>query len=98
MRVEGGERVDVVAVRAGAAPGPAVDVDDGLEDEGWVGGGGVEEGLPGVVARVDVEREKDETGVDHDGDWVLGSMDLVMEDVEFRNGRRIEGGSIEKYR
>ena len=72
MRVESGERVDVVAVRAGATARAIIDVDNGLKDERRIGGGGVEEGLPGIIARVDVEREEDETGVDHDGDksWI----------------------------
>ncbi len=68
IRVESGERVDVVAVRAGITAGATVDIDDGLEDEGRVGGSGVKKGLPGIIARVDVEREEDETRIDHDGE------------------------------
>lgn len=67
MRVESGKRVDVVTVGAGTTARAAIDVDDGLKNEGGVGGGGIEEWLPGIIARIDVERYKNKTGVDHDG-------------------------------
>ena len=66
MRVKSGERIDVIAVWAGATTWAVIRIDNGLEDEGRVGGGGIEKRLPGIVDRVDIEREKDETRVDHD--------------------------------
>lgn len=68
VRVESGERIDVIGVRAGASAGATIGVDDCLKDERRVGGGGVEERLPAIIARVDIERDKGETGIDHNGE------------------------------
>lgn len=68
MRVESGERVNVIAVWAGATARAVKRVNNDLEDEGWIGGGGIEERLPGIIDRVDIKRQKDETRVDHDED------------------------------
>lgn len=78
MRVEGRQGIDVVDIRAGTTAGAVIGVDHHLKDEGWVGSGGIEERLPGIEARVDIERKEDETGIDHDGDGILNLKASVV--------------------